>query len=352
MAIQQPDVRRRRSNRREGFGTKLGELRSVPDPHPPRHASHVALGGSDGGRLRPCLGLRDPPGQRRKNTHAERLERHCARGSRANQRARPRPLAHVSRDEIAGLLDERMWRELHRPQAEMPESDQPEVRHRYYALGWIHESYRGHPLVAHNGSIDGFVVHLGFLPETGQGLILLMNRDLATEALMAMAYSAYDRLLGLEPLNWEQRLEEMPTALPNVRETVLDFPIEEVVGRYEHPAYGALTVRAEGDRLVMQFRNLRSTLVYQGERRFLGLEPIADGVPQITVRFSKPKMDEPAKLFVPLNFDAGDPVEVLTRVSITEQSSVGGGSHAAERRPLRRGGRHNRPINSRPGRRP
>ena len=202
-------------------------------------------------------------------------------------------------------------------QAEMPASDQPEVQHRYYALGWIHESYRGHPLVVHNGSIDGFMVHLGFLPETGQGLILLMNRDLATEALMAIAYSAYDRLLGLEPLDWERRLEEMPTALPNVRETALDFPIEEVVGRYEHPAYGALTVRAEGDRLVMQFRSLRSTLVYQGERRFLGLEPIADGAPQISVRFSKPKRDEPLKLFVPLNFDAGDPVEVFTRVRVT-----------------------------------
>ena len=217
-----------------------------------------------------------------------------------------------------GLLEEGMWRELHRPAAEMPEPDQPEVRHPSYALGWIHESYRGHPLVAHNGAIDGFVVHLGFLPETGQGLIVLMNRDLATEALMAIAYSAYDRLLGLEPLDWEVRLEEMPAASPAVRQTALDFPIEEVVGSYEHPAYGPLTVRAEGDSLAMQFRSLRSTLVYQGERRFLGLEPLVDGAPPISIRFSKPKMDEPLKLFVPLNFDAGDPVEVFTRGSIID----------------------------------
>lgn len=214
-----------------------------------------------------------------------------------------------------GLLDEATWRELHRPQAEMPESEQPEVRHRYYALGWIHESYRGHPLVTHNGSVDGFVVHLGFLPETGQGLILLMNRDFATDALMAIAYSAYDRLLGLEALNWEQRLQETPTVSPKVRQTALDFPLDEVVGRYEHPAYGPLWVLADGDRLVVRFRSLRSTLVYQGERHFLGLEPIADGGPQLSVRFSKPKKDEPLRLFVPLNFDAGDPVEVLTRVN-------------------------------------
>jgi hypothetical protein len=213
------------------------------------------------------------------------------------------------------LLGEYMWRELHRPQAEMPTSDQPKVQHAYYALGWIHESYRGHPLVVHNGAIDGFTVHLGFLPETGQGLILLANRDSAREALTVLAYSAYDRLLGLEPLDWERRIKETSPPLQAVRHIGLDFPIEEVVGRYEHPAYGVLTVLAKGDKLVMQFRSLRFALAYQGERQFLSLEPIADGVPQqISVRFSKPKGGEPLKLFVPLNFDEGDPLEVFTRV--------------------------------------
>jgi CubicO group peptidase (beta-lactamase class C family) len=212
------------------------------------------------------------------------------------------------------LLGERMWRELHRPQAEMPAADQPEVQERYYALGWIHERYRGHPLVTHNGSIDGFIVHLGFLPETGQGLIILMNRDLAAEALMVLAYSAYDRLLGLAPLDWEARLVDVPPPPEAVRPVALDFPLEEVAGTYQHPAYGGLTVQARGDQLVMQFRALRFTLAYQGNRRFLSLEPIAEGAPQITVRFSKAKRGEPVKLFVPLNFDDGDGVEIFTRV--------------------------------------
>ena len=206
------------------------------------------------------------------------------------------------------LLGEPMWRELHRPQAAMPAPDQPEEQDRYYALGWVHESYRGHPLVFHNGAIDGFTVHLGFLPETGQGLILLMNRDLAASAVMAIAYSAYDRLLGLEPLDWEARLEETPEPVRGVRDAALDFPIETVVGTYVHPAYGPITISARGDELVMQFRTLRLTLVYQGHRRFLSREPILPGAPQISVRFSN------QKLFVRLNFDAGDPVEVFTRV--------------------------------------
>jgi hypothetical protein len=64
----------------------------------------------------------------------------------------------------------------------------------------------------------------------------------------------------------------------------------------------------------MEFRTFRLTLVYQGKRRFLSREPIADGAPQISVRFSEQKMGEPLRLLVPLNFDVGDPVEVFTRV--------------------------------------
>jgi len=220
-----------------------------------------------------------------------------------------------------GLLGDRMWRELHRPQAKMPAPDQPEVQqpdpevqHPYYAFGWIHETYRGHPLVVHDGAIDGFTVHLGFLPETGQGLILLMNRDLARQALMALAYSAYDRLLGLEPLDWDGRLKETPIPMQKVQTVALDLPIEELVGRYEHPAYGVLTVRAKGDKLAMRFRTFHLTLVYQGDRRFLSLEPLTDGVTQISVRFSKQKVGEALKLCISLNYDVGDPVEVFTRV--------------------------------------
>ena len=208
-----------------------------------------------------------------------------------------------------------MWRDLHRPQAEMPAPDQPEVQHPYYALGWIHESYRGHPLVVHNGAIDGFTVHLGFLPETGQGLILLMNRDLATATLMALAYSAYDRLLGLEPLDWETRLGRNAA-------TVAGCPgrparLSARARWWEDtsiPRTGRSRFGPTGTKLVMQFRNFRFTLVYQGKRRFLSLEPILDGAPQISVRFSNPKLGEPQKLFVPLNFDVDDPVEVFTRV--------------------------------------
>jgi len=44
------------------------------------------------------------------------------------------------------------------------------------------------------------------------------------------------------------------------------------------------------------------------------VEPISDGAPQLSVRFTEPRRGEPPQLVVPLNFDDGDPVEVFTRV--------------------------------------
>jgi CubicO group peptidase (beta-lactamase class C family) len=212
------------------------------------------------------------------------------------------------------LVGERMWRELHRPQAEMPAPSEPEVVHPEYALGWIHETYRGHPLVMHNGAIDGYAVHLGFLPETGQGLIILVNLDLASTSVMTLAYSAYDRLLGLPPLDWERKLAETSEPEPELREVELDLPIETLVGTYQHPAYGQITVRATGQELAIELRALHLTLAYRGERQFLSREPIAPGGPHISVRFSKPEPGEPMKLVAALNFDEGDPVQAFTRV--------------------------------------
>ena len=220
---------------------------------------------------------------------------------------------HMARS--PGILGEYYWRELHRPQVEMPKAEQPEVQQPQYALAWIHETYRGHPMVVHSGSIDGYTVHLGFIPETGQGLILLMNRDFATAALMTLAYSAYDHILGLEPIDWETRLKETLEPLPDIYDVPHDFSLSDVEGRYEHPAYGPVMIRAEGDSLSMRFRSFRFTLVYQGNFEFLSKEPIVSGGPRLAVRFSNSAVGDIKQLFIPLNFDVDDPVEVFTKVN-------------------------------------
>ena len=102
VAIQQPDVRRRRSNRREASRARAGRAScSLGSSRPSTCVARC----SRRKRWRPTpimpspYALRD--GRVQQIPMLKRLERDRARGSRADERERSRPLAHVSRDEIA-----------------------------------------------------------------------------------------------------------------------------------------------------------------------------------------------------------------------------------------------------------
>ena len=192
------------------------------------------------------------------------------------------------------LLGEEAWRDLHRPRAEMPAPDEPEVQHPSYALGWIHESYRGHTLVVHDGAIDGFTVHLGFLPETGQGLIILMNRERAAEALMAhrlqrLRSAPRARAAGLGA----EAQGDAGTGAGRLGMSRSTFRSRRWRGATSIPRTGCSRSGPTETGSRCSFGLFVSSLVYQGERRFLSLEPIVDSAPQISVRFSKPKPGEP-----------------------------------------------------------
>ena len=121
-----------------------------------------------------------------------------------------------------------------------------------------------------------------------------MNRDRATAALMALAYSAYDRLLGLAPIDWEAQARGCAdTVASHSAISRSTFRSQSSWAATSIPRTGRSRCGRKGDKLAMQFRTLRFTLVYQGHRQFLSVEPIAEGAPQISVRFSKPKPGEP-----------------------------------------------------------
>ena len=214
-----------------------------------------------------------------------------------------------------GLLGEGMWRELHRPQAQMPAPDQPEVQHPYYALGWIHESYRGHPLVVHNGAIDGFTVHLGFLPETGQGLILLMNRDLARRGsdgarLQRLRSPSRARAAGLG--GKARGNADAVAGRPGSRARLSDRR-----GGGEIRASRLRGAHGPGQRGQARDAVSDSSLSRWSTRAnggFSAWNPSPTGPRRSRFGSRDTKTGEPLKLFVPLNFDEGDPVEVFTRV--------------------------------------
>ena len=150
--------------------------------------------------------------------------------------------------------------EMHRPQMVMRDSGQdPEIVLGSYGLGWFIESYRGKRRVHHGGNIDGFSAMVTFLPDQDVGVVALANRD-GTPLPEILCRVAIDRVLGLEPIDWNARIkaraDEGEKAADRAKGTLEVFErrkgtrpshaLEEYAGDYEHPAYGTLTVAREG----------------------------------------------------------------------------------------------------------
>jgi len=130
-----------------------------------------------------------------------------------------------------------------------------------YGLGWNINSYRGHLLVSHSGSIDGFEARVALLPREGFGLIVLAN--LSHNPLPAIiSYQLCDRLLGLAPADWNGRLtQERARAREKVEAAKAEeekacqpgsqpsHRLEEYAGFFVHPGYGTIVIERDGQRL-------------------------------------------------------------------------------------------------------
>jgi CubicO group peptidase (beta-lactamase class C family) len=174
------------------------------------------------------------------------------------------------------LVSEATLGEMHTPQIFM---DDPTDRTCYgyefssYGLGWAMRSHKGHFLVEHDGMTDGFYVLTSFMPRDNTGVIALSNGDAyynpVQENLVPniVTYMLYDRLLGLQPTDWNalmhtahaeraevvsQYFEEQSTARHQVSAPP-SHPIEAYLGDYEHPGYGVVSIIKAGDQIQMVF---------------------------------------------------------------------------------------------------
>jgi CubicO group peptidase (beta-lactamase class C family) len=130
-----------------------------------------------------------------------------------------------------------------------------------YGMGWYVAIYRGHYLVYHAGIVDGYCAMVSFMPLEKLGVVILTN--LKYHSLHdVLNYLLYDRLLGLEPLDFDTAYFElwksMDADLRGQREERLALrqpgagpprPLEEYTGFYEHPGLGRVTVTSEEGRL-------------------------------------------------------------------------------------------------------
>jgi CubicO group peptidase (beta-lactamase class C family) len=137
-----------------------------------------------------------------------------------------------------------------------------------YAMGWVDTTFRGHHMVWHNGGIDGFHSLLTMLPEDKIGVVLLSNLS-NNSALEPIAYSAFDRLLGLSLDPWLDRYKSLDEKAKKAEEdakknkastaktgTQPSHPIADFSGEYTNPGYGTVKIAQNGQDLTIAFNQL------------------------------------------------------------------------------------------------
>jgi CubicO group peptidase (beta-lactamase class C family) len=161
------------------------------------------------------------------------------------------------------LVSESNLHMMHSPQTPVADPPAPfsfpELGHAAYGFAWVVTSYRGHNLVWHNGGIDGFYSLLTMLPNDHIGVVILTNLPHGNIP-DTLAYNVYDRLLGLDQIDWLGRFkereakqkkeeEENKKTKPSDRKagTHPSHPLEDYVGEFENPGYGTLKITQKGE---------------------------------------------------------------------------------------------------------
>ncbi len=144
--------------------------------------------------------------------------------------------------------------------------DDPAGRQRHgfeftsYGLGWFLRMQKGQFLVWHDGDADGFKSYMALAPRRGLGVMVLSNAEFSP-APSILACTVIDRLLGLEPTDWNHAeaaaLEEMIQAMQQAqaqsarerKNAPPSHPIHDYLGDYQHPGYGLVSVCQAGPAL-------------------------------------------------------------------------------------------------------
>lgn len=167
------------------------------------------------------------------------------------------------------FVSEANLKQMHSPQMVIQQPSKfPEMPFSCYGMGWFIEPYRGYNMVHHGGNIDGFTALVTFMPEQKLGMVILSNMN-GTPIPTVLALSIYDNLLGLEPIDWNERfLGEINKAKKANMEkqekgsserrtgTSPSHVISEYVGEFEHPGYGTLEIKLVDDRLQIVYNEL------------------------------------------------------------------------------------------------
>jgi len=144
--------------------------------------------------------------------------------------------------------------QLTTPQIHIGRSSFSDIGDVHYGIGFEIAHYRGERQIIHGGAWSGYTCEIRMLPERGFGIVVLTNGHWHSGCAV-ISLSIFDRLLGLDPLPWFDRLRAPAAALrvqrPKeiaTREATIrpgtrpSHDLPDYAGEYEHPAYGVVRI--------------------------------------------------------------------------------------------------------------
>ncbi len=129
-------------------------------------------------------------------------------------------------------------------------------------------------MLSHGGGIDGFTARVSLMPKDKLGLVILTNMG-GTPLTSIIAYNAFERLLGLDPIDWHKRIKEEVEKAKKEEEkskkekekerklnTKPSHSIEDYIGEYEHPGYGIASVLKDGDQMKFVYNSIEFLMAH------------------------------------------------------------------------------------------
>jgi CubicO group peptidase (beta-lactamase class C family) len=166
-----------------------------------------------------------------------------------------------------GIISLKNSNDMQSPQMSIagPSAENKEIGSESYGMGFFLTSYRGHYLVHHGGNIDGFTALVTFMPQDNIGMIILSNQN-ASQVPTVVSYDVYDRLLGLDQIDWTKRMKtrqqrgragteeaKQKGYTSQVPGTHPSHDLAGYAGEYESPAYGLASVAVENGALKFSY---------------------------------------------------------------------------------------------------
>jgi CubicO group peptidase (beta-lactamase class C family) len=198
------------------------------------------------------------------------------------------------------------------PQIYVGRSDFSELGDVHYGFGFEIASYRGERNLGHAGMWSGYTCDLRMLPDRGFGVVVLTNGHWHSGSWV-ISHAILDRMLGLDPLPWLDRLRASSAAQRAQRPKDIaaraatiragarpSRNLPDFAGEYEHPAYGVVRIVFNDDALRWHGLGLDLPILH---RHYDVFELGADWsiwFENITLQFQTDREGDIASLAVPL----------------------------------------------------